>query len=127
MSKGEKIMSNEERTKGVMTFHILIKFDDDEKIWLAHCLELDIVATARKFEDAKADIMSLMEAQIGYAFSHDNVDNLYHSAPRSAWKEFYECMEGPEERIPIQKYVMENEEVSEFVPPDVIAKTCIPA
>jgi len=120
-------MGNGERSKGVMTFHILIKFDSEEKVWLAHCLELDIVTTAPEFEEAKKDILSLMEAQIGYAFTHDNVDNLYHSAPRSVWKEFYKCMEGPEERIPIQKYVTENEGVSEFVPPDVIAKTSVPA
>lgn len=127
-------MGSSERSKGVMTFHIIIKFDDEDKIWLAHCLELDIVATAGTFDKAKSDILSLMGAQISYAFTHDNMHNLYHSAPVAAWKELYECMEGPEERMPIQKYVNENEEVSEsvppdmeFVPPDVITKTCCAA
>ena len=124
-------MGNGERSKGVMTLHILIKLDDEEKVWLAHCLELDIVATAPTFDDAKKDILSLMEAQISYAFSNDNVDNLFHSAPGSAWEEFYECLAGPEEIIPIQKYINENEDVPEFVapfiPPSVIAKTCCAA
>lgn len=121
-------MGNGERSKGVMIFHILIKFNAEEKVWLAHCLELGIVATADNSDDAKADILSLMEAQISYAFTNDNMHNLYHSAPVAAWKELYECMEGPEERMPIQKYEMAgNEGVSKFVPPDVVTKTCCAA
>jgi len=115
--QGRKNMSNEERSMGVMTFHILIKFDDEEKEWVAHCLELDIEAVAENIEDVKSDIVGVIQAQIGYAFTHDNLDNLFNSAPRSAWKEFYECVEGPNERILIKKYVIENEVVSEFFAP----------
>ncbi|HEB72199.1 MAG TPA: hypothetical protein ENI77_06205 [Nitrospirae bacterium] len=109
--------SSGEHSNGVMAFHILIKFDAGEKEWMAHCLELDIETAAEKFEDAKSDILAIIEGQIGYAFAHDNLDNLFNSAPRSVWKEFYECVEGPNEKILIKKYVVENEVVSEFSAP----------
>ncbi len=55
-------MGSSERSKGVMEFHVLIKFDDEEKVWLAHCLELDIAAMAGTFEDAKSDILIVSNA-----------------------------------------------------------------
>lgn len=110
-------MGSGERSKGVMTFHILIKFDAREKEWVAHCLELDIETAAEKFEDAKLDILSVIQSRISYALAHDTMDDLFESAPRSAWKEFYECVEGPYEKILIKKYVIEDEVVSEFSAP----------
>ncbi|VAX16700.1 hypothetical protein MNBD_NITROSPINAE04-2761 [hydrothermal vent metagenome] len=116
-------MGSGEGLKGVLVFHILIKFDAGEKEWAAHCLELDIETEAEKFEDAKSDILSIIQSRISYELAHDNLDNLFESAPRSAWKEFYECVEGPNEKILIKKYVIENGIISEFAPEDAIAKT----
>ena len=72
-----------------MTFNILIKEEEDTCI--AHCLELDIVATSRTIECVEADIMSLITAQIEYAFENNNLENLYHPAPPEVWKEYFSC------------------------------------
>jgi len=70
--------------------------------FIAHCLELDIVATAESVECVKADIMSLIKAQIEYAFLNDNLDHLFRPAPSEVWEEFYECEEAHEERYDIE-------------------------
>ena len=71
-----------------MTFNILFK---EEDTCIAHCLELDIVATSRTIECVEADIMSLITAQIEYAFENNNLENLYHPAPPEVWKEYFSC------------------------------------
>ncbi|MDY7037350.1 MAG: hypothetical protein SV375_14440 [Thermodesulfobacteriota bacterium] len=74
-----------------MTFNILAK--KENKIWIAHCLELDIVSTAKTLNILKKEIVDLIIAQIDYAFSKDNLDNLYHPAPTEVWRKFYACKE----------------------------------
>jgi len=70
-----------------MIFNILIKEDDG--MFVAHCLELDIVATAESVEQAQKDIIALICAQVDYAFSNDNLENLYCPAPAEVWQEFW--------------------------------------
>ena len=72
-----------------MVFNILAKKEGE--IWIAHCLELDIVATGQSLENVKAEIKDLILAQVDYAFSNDNLENLYRPAPAEVWKEFYRC------------------------------------
>jgi hypothetical protein len=40
-------------------------------------------------EQTQKDIVALICAQIDYAFSNDNLDNLYHPAPKQVWEAFY--------------------------------------
>ena len=71
------------------TTNILIKKEDN--LFVAHCLELDIVAVGETLAAAEQEIVSLISAQIDYAFSNDNIDYLFHPAPSEAWQEFYRC------------------------------------
>jgi len=80
-----------------MTFNILAK--KEGKTWVAHCLELDIVATATTLKSLKKDILDLVITQVDYAFSNDNLANLYHPAPSRVWKEFYECKRQEEKKV----------------------------
>jgi hypothetical protein len=75
--------------KSSMTFNIIAKKEND--MWIAHCLELDIVATSDSLADLRKDMDDLIIAQIDYAFSNNNLDNLYRPAPPEIWKEFYSC------------------------------------
>ena len=79
-----------------MTFNVLIKEEDG--MYVAHCLELDIVATAMEVSNLREDIISLIVAQIDYAFSNSNLDNLFHPAPAEVWRDFFSCKEGMEEK-----------------------------
>jgi len=70
-----------------MTFNIFIK--KESNILIAHCLELDIVATADSLKNVKRDMASLIIAQIDYAFSNDNLEHLFHPAPQEVWAKFF--------------------------------------
>jgi hypothetical protein len=77
-----------------MEFRVLLFKKDD--VYVAHCLELDIVATSSDIEDVKADISSLIETQVAYATENCNMENLFHFAPQEIWNAYYECEKNAE-------------------------------
>lgn len=102
-----------------MTFNILARKEND--LWVAHCLELDIVATSNSLADLKKEMEDLIITQVDYAFSNNNLDNLYHPAPPEVWSLFYACKESIEKKIKMRPGFSGNS----FVPPWIIANTCI--
>lgn len=107
-----------------MIFNILIK--EEEDIFVAHCLELDIVATADSVKEAQKDIIALVCAQVDYAFTNNNLDHLYHPAPPEVWKEFFECKERWEKTYRLENVFKKKRPSRKevFVPPWIIANTC---
>lgn len=105
-----------------MVFNILAKKTHD--MWIAHCLELDIVATSNSLDTLEKDIKDLILTQVDYAFSNDNLANLYHPAPSNVWKEFYACRKSIEDKIKVKSAFQKRTSPRLFVPPWIIAKTC---
>lgn len=101
-----------------ITFNVILEKEDGE--WVAHCLELDIVATSANKRTVLVDMVRLIAAQVGYAFANDNLDNLYHPAPQEVWKRFYQCKKLEKKRVPLAKAPRR----AGFVPPVVFANTC---
>jgi hypothetical protein len=91
-----------------------------DDLFLAHCLELDIVAVSGTIEEVKNDILSLIQAQIEYAFENNNLDNLYRPAPPEVWREYYTCRN--EEEHSIRRRIHADD--STGVPQWLVAKTC---
>ncbi len=106
-----------------MIFNCLVKKEDD--IFIGHCLELDIVTTASTLTAVKKDLNDLIMVQVDYAFSNDNLDNLYRPAPAEVWELFYACKTQTEKRIRLQSAFQKKKSVKAFVPPWIIAKTCL--
>ncbi len=106
-----------------MVFNCLLKKDGD--IFIGHCLELDIVATGNSIEAVKKDLADLILAQVDYAFSNDNLENLYRPAPPEVWKEFYACRPQTEDTVPLKSNFSDANSMETFVPPWIIAKTCL--
>ena len=106
-----------------MVFNILAK--EESGRWVGHCLELDIVATSENLDQLKSDLEDLILAQVDYAFSNDNLDNLYRPAPSDVWQEFYKCKAHTEEKIKLESNYKSNNSLDTFVPPWIIAKTCL--
>lgn len=104
-----------------MVFNILVKEEDD--LFVAHCLELDIVATADAIDEVKNDLFDLIITQVSSAFSNDNLDYLFHPAPADVWKEFYQCKGRPEQKH-IQIPLVQKTEPAKFVPPRIKTTTC---
>jgi hypothetical protein len=101
--------------------NILIKKEDG--LFIAHCLELDIVAVADSVDQARRECVALICAQIEYAFAHDNLANLYHPAPHDVWAEFYACKAQDELRYKLETR-LDEENPAAIMPPWLIAKTC---
>jgi len=101
-----------------VTFNVVLEKEGRE--WVAHCLELDIVATSANRRTVLVDMARLIAAQVGYAFANNNLDNLYHPAPPEVWEKFYRCKKQEKKRVPLAKATRRGG----FVPPVVYANTC---
>ena len=108
--------------KSSMSFNVLIKKEPD--YYIAHCLELDIVATASSIKSVQGDIIDLIKAQVGCAFSNDNLDNLYHPAPPEVWKEFFACKKAWEKKTATPP--VKDDPLKSFLPAWIIATMCQP-
>jgi len=104
-----------------ITANILTKKEDG--IFVAHCLEFDIVATGDTPEQAQKDCVALICAQVEYAFAHNNLDNLFHSAPAEVWAEFFACKAQVEKRYKIEKR-FEEPSKNFFLPPWLTTRSC---
>ncbi len=82
----EPIQNNIEKTFNV---NVLIKKEDD--LFVAHCLEFDIVAVAKTQKQAEEDLQDLVIAQIESAFADNDIKSLFHPAPQRFWEEYFEC------------------------------------
>jgi hypothetical protein len=108
--------------ESAMTFNVLIK--EEEGLFIAHCLELDLVTTSANLDQVQADILDVIGAQVDYAFTNNNLEYLYHPAPQEVWEEFFGCQEQWEKRHKIEPLVKEETHTNIFVPTWIIAKTC---
>lgn len=103
------------------TVNVLTKKEDG--MYVAHCLELDIVAVGSTLDEAQKEIVSTVCAQIDYAFSNDNLQNLYHPAPPEAWQEFYKCKEQIERKYPIRHEFATRSNIIK-IPPFLTTNSC---
>lgn len=76
------------KDRPVLTFHAIVYPDAETGEFLAHCLELDLMASGRDAEAVSRDLVDVVTAQIQYAFDHDNLEYLMHPAPEDAWQRF---------------------------------------
>jgi hypothetical protein len=66
-------------------------------VWLAHCLELDIVAEGHNPTKALDDLMELAAFQISAAEREGDLESIFRPAPPEYWKMFWL---GTERRTP---------------------------
>jgi predicted RNase H-like HicB family nuclease len=66
----------------------------EEGEWVAHCLDLDIVATAPTRDQAAKQLVEAVTAQIDYARDHQNYAYLYRPAPLEVWQRLAEAIQG---------------------------------
>ncbi|MBU4261221.1 MAG: hypothetical protein KKC76_04985 [Proteobacteria bacterium] len=105
-----------------ISVNILIKEEDG--MYVAHCLELDVVAVSKTPDQAQREVISLICAQVDYAFSNNNLNNLYHPAPPEVWTEFFKCKEQIARKYKLQSGFKKS--IESILPPWLIANTCQP-
>ena len=57
--------------------------------WIAHCLELDIVAEGPNAEAAMNDLLDLCAFQIDTAIENNDLESIFRPAPAKYWNLFY--------------------------------------
>lgn len=107
-----------------ISFSVNILIKEEDGLCVAHCLELDIVAVAETADQSQREIVSLICAQIDYAFANNNLDNLYHPAPQDVWRDFFACKEQMERKYKLVPSFVKDQTSSNILPPWLIVKTC---
>jgi hypothetical protein len=62
----------------------------EEGVWIAHCLELDIVADGDSADDAIKSLISLCDLQISTAMEYGDLASVFRPAPPEVWTMFAE-------------------------------------
>ncbi len=63
--------------------------------WIAHCLELDLVAEGRTTKDAIKDVMDLCCTQIETAMRSGDLQSIFRAAPPEIWAMFSRAEDVP--------------------------------
>ena len=62
----------------------------EDGVWIAHCLELDIVADGADVDDAIKSLISLCDFQIRTAMEQGEFGSVFRPAPPEIWAMFAE-------------------------------------
>lgn len=84
------------------TFKCVTYFNEEDRRWICHCLELDIVACGDTPEQAETDMPDLIETQIEFAKKHNSLEYIFRPAPAEIWSKLAHCLMGAE--IEIKKF-----------------------
>jgi hypothetical protein len=60
--------------------------------WIAHCLELDIVAEGTSPDDAVQNVLDLRAFQIDTAIENGDLESIFRPAPAKFWTLFYSVL-----------------------------------
>ena len=61
----------------------------EDGFWLAHCLELDIVAEGKTGDEAVDALISLCETQVNVAIEEGDLSPIFRPAPSEYWRMFF--------------------------------------
>src|SRR5437879_2928025 len=70
-----------------ITLSAIIYREDD--CWLAHCLEMDIVAEGKNLIDAWRNLDDLCTLQVKVALEVGDLESIFKPAPAEFWKMFW--------------------------------------
>ena len=58
----------------------------EEKEWIAHCLQMDLVASSKSRQSVEKNMIDLIAAQVTFALENDNLGAIFMSAPQEEWR-----------------------------------------
>jgi hypothetical protein len=90
----------------------------EEGKWVAHCLDVDIVATGPTRDHAAKELVEAVTAQIDYVRDHQNHAHLYRSAPLEVWQRLAEAIQGG---LPTVTLGVPNPPVPTSLEPQILA------
>ena len=69
--------------------HILISQQKKEKIYIAHCLDMDIAAQGTTEQEAVNELRGLIQTQLEYCLEDNMLNTIFRPAPKAYWDKFY--------------------------------------
>ena len=79
-----------------LDFRVLIYRED--KFWIAHCLETDLVAEGASVAQAIDSLIDISNVQIQAAMEEADLASLFSPAPAEIWRMYAVAAEGPSRR-----------------------------
>jgi len=86
----KKIFKNGKKISSHGSLHLDVLLGKDGRHYIAHCLDLDIVAQGATVSQVKANLIDLINDQIEFAVDNDLEELIVHPAPAEYWRKFYE-------------------------------------
>ncbi|MGH7800127.1 MAG: hypothetical protein ACREOW_05785 [Thermodesulfobacteriota bacterium] len=71
-----------------LVLHLDVVCYKEGNLFIAHCLQLDLVTAAKTTEQAFYDMENIIKTHIAYAIENDNLENLFKPAPLEIWRLF---------------------------------------
>ena len=68
-----------------LRLYVLVEQQPDGA-YLAHCLELDLVAEGGSSREACEELLNVVDVQIRTCLRNDNLENLFFPAPKEVWE-----------------------------------------
>lgn len=96
MKEGEEetmLIAPEEGTFS-LKLNVLVERQPDGK-FLAHCLELDLVAEGDSAQAACEEVLNIVDIQVRTCLENDNLENLFFPAPPEVWKKLGRATQHP--------------------------------
>ena len=69
--------------------------DPDSERWIAHCLQMDVVAEGDSANAASTTLMELCDMQIEACLAEGDIEGIFRFAPRDAWTRYAMSKEVP--------------------------------
>ena len=69
--------------------HLDVLMEKDGEYFIAHCLDLDIVAQGKTSKEAKEELVELINDQIDFAVSNNLGELIVHPAPKEYWIRYW--------------------------------------
>jgi hypothetical protein len=57
----------------------------EHNVWIAHCLEMDVVAEGASADQALGDLLDLCAYQIEYSLAQGDLRSIFRPAPEETW------------------------------------------
>ena len=87
----ERLNERAQKTRDAWRFRFRFLVRKEEDLFVAYCLELDLVTAAKTEEEAVKDLIDVTVEQVRYCIMNDCMDSLFRRAPDEIWDEYYSC------------------------------------
>lgn len=103
-------------------FRFLVRKEAD--LFVAYCLELDLVTASKTEDEAVNDLVDVTVEQVRYCIANDCMDSLFRRAPDEIWDEYCRCEKRAKPKPRIIKAPSKEALVTDLLPFSFIASAC---